>query len=121
MHHKDISITVANDERHGIHEEEGIPTMYFDQLTTIANHLNEIKRDDKISQPSLKYVEGEQHHITPDGIIHAIKGILPKNRRRSTRLTRRKLKNQDDWLEWQAAERTQLDQYEEQDTFSAPC
>ena len=47
--------------------------------------------------------------------------ILSKNKRKSNRLTRRKLKLQENWPLWQNSEYKQLSQYEDQDTFGPPC
>ena len=46
------------------------------------------------------------------GTLRAAKGIQPKNQRRSSKLTRKKLQLQHDWNDWQCAEWKQLDQYE---------
>ena len=56
-----------------------------------------------------------------EGTINAVKGILPKNQRRSRRLTRKRLKSQKDWEDWKHSEWKQLDQYDEQNTFGTPC
>ena len=47
--------------------------------------------------------------------------ILPKNKRKANKLTRRKLKMQENWPLWHASEWKQLDQYEDQHTFGLPC
>jgi hypothetical protein len=60
------------------------------------------------------------------GTIHAVKAampkaILPKSKQRSSKLTRRKLKHRNDWVEWLHSEWKQLDQYHAQHTFGEPC
>ena len=40
---KNFNITVSMDQKISLHHEQGIPMLYFDQLTTIANRLNQIK------------------------------------------------------------------------------
>ena len=40
---KNFNIIVSMDQKISLHHEQGIPMLYFDQLTTIANRLNQIK------------------------------------------------------------------------------
>ncbi len=40
----------ATDKSYGIHPQEGIPQMYFDQLNIIAKHLQELKNKPTICQ-----------------------------------------------------------------------
>ena len=107
--------------------------MYFDQLATTNNRLSEIKYNTRSSrkQPlaqindskeeSSKYVPKMINAYLTEGTIDAVKGILPKNKRKSRRLTRKWLKSQADWLEWKKSEWEQLDQYTKLDTFGPPC
>lgn len=120
-------------DKHAIHLEEGTPMIYFDQLAMIHDHLCNIKNEEssstiptitKLNQSSeesskycLRMIESYPKH----GTIKAVKAILPKNKRRGRRLTRKKLKNQDDWNDWLLSERKQLDQYHAQKTFGQPC
>ena len=77
--------------------------LYFDQLVSIADHLHNIKHDMSPSaeqqtnilnksQESKNVVKKIINAFTTHGTIKAIKAILPKNKRRSNRLTRQKLK-----------------------------
>lgn len=130
---KEISLLVSNDERQSIHHEEGVPLMYFDQLATINQHLNDIKYDTSSNTSSIiqkiesntestnTYLHKILQTYAKYGTLRSIKGILPKNKRRSTKLTRRKLQQQPDWNDWRKSEWKQLDQYEDQLTFSEPC
>ena len=43
-----------------------------------------------------------------------------KSTKKRARLTRKILKKQDDWFDWEASERKQLQQYEDQGMFSEP-
>ncbi len=61
------------------------------------------------------------HAVATQRTIRAAKSILPKNRRSSTKLTRRKLRKQPDWQEWLNSEFKQLDQYRDQQMFGEPC
>ena len=47
--------------------------------------------------------------------------IIPKGRRRGTKLNRSELRKHSDWQAWKEAEHKQLDQYEAQQTFGKPC
>ena len=47
--------------------------------------------------------------------------IIPKGRRRGTKLNRSELRKRSDWQAWKEAEHKQLDQYEAQQTFGKPC
>ena len=107
--------------------------LFFDQLSTIANHLSEIKYNTRSSKaPSINQInnssDASSKHVLRmidaylrEGTINAVKGILPKNKRRSRRLTRKRLKSQSDWNAWQQSEWKQLNQYEDQNTFGQPC
>ena len=65
--------------------------MYHDQLNIIATHLQTLKLETQL-----------QHHTNGSD------KILPH----AAKLTRRILKEQEDWTQWQTAEDTQLNQYE---------
>ena len=79
-------------------------------MNIIATHVAEIKDSTEEQRTRhRKYLE----EITP-------KIALMKSAKKRAKLTRRILKVQEDWLFWQAAERKQLDQYEEQGMFSKP-
>ena len=129
----EFTLHVGQMEKHGIHHDEGIPMIYFDQLAMIGRHLSNIKYDkhdnDVINPPRqvkanvmIKMLEA----YWTEGTIHAAKAqipkaILPKNRQRGLKLTRNKLKKQENWNKWQESEFKQLDQYRDQDTFGMPC
>ena len=116
-----------------MHHDEDIPMLYFDQLATIAKHLDSIKYDTTISETKnlqkanttinetksyfIKMLDAMAKH----GTLKSAKAILPKNRRSSTKLTRRKLKMLDTWHEWKQSEMKQLNQYHDQNMFGSPC
>ena len=130
---ENIYIRVSPEERAAIHHDEGVPMLYFDQLVTIAEHLHDIKHDQTSSteptmsklyrskQPQDAYLKNMIDTYKKHGTIKALKSILPKNKRRTKRLTRKILKARDDWDEWQASEYKQLDDYCNQRTFGEPC
>ena len=121
--HKSLSITVSPDERSALHQEEGVPMLYFDQLSTISGHLHSITYNLPNIKPHPLQSSKEPSTSTTPTIrkVTAKQGILPKNKRKANRLTRRKLKLQENWPLWQASEFKQLNQYENQDTFGLPC
>ena len=130
-----VTLTVATLRKSDLHPDDGVPLLYFDQLNTIGKHLKEIKQDE---QPAPHDTATQTQHIqnNEEASIQfyarilraastrqppkAIKGILPKSKQRSTKLTRRKLMKLDTWDTWQQSEYKQLQQYEDQSTFGAP-
>ena len=80
---KDITITVCQDDKQSMHHEEGIPIMYFDQLHTIAKHLHNIQHS---RMPTLRSTSSTSKI---NAILNNLQGIFPKNKRRSTKLTRK--------------------------------
>ena len=82
--------------------------MYFDQLVTISNHLQQIKHD--MVDKKLNGQPAETHTIAnkllsnaeclPNPVINALKQILPKSKMSNKRLTRKKLKSRDKWDLW---------------------
>ena len=78
-----------------MHPQMGIPILYHDQLNIIATHVSDIKET-----------------MEEQGATHQryLKAILPsvsilKSTKKKAKLTRRILKVQDDWFQWEAAER----------------
>ena len=127
---KSIQIKVSPVERSNIHQDEGVPMLYFDQLSTIATHLNSIKYDLPNISPHPVPTNNRKLSLRNStklvkSVIKVAKtskpAILPKNKRRGNRLTRRKLKLQEDWPVWKDSEWKQLDQYDDQNTFGPPC
>jgi dUTP pyrophosphatase len=118
-------------EKLPMHDDNGVPMMYFDQLNTIATHLQHIqngKEDNRINKQ-----ETRQHSTNPiikaiktlqnstNDTMNAITGILPKSKIQSKWLTRRKVKQSKEWETWKLAEWQQLDQYYGQKMFGEPC
>ena len=54
------------------------------------------------------------------GTLRAAEAILQKNKRASTKFTRRKLKKLRNWPKWQQSEFKQLNQYYDQHMFGEP-
>ena len=125
-----VKLTIGLMEKVPMHEDSGIPMLYFDQLHVISQHLQHIKNDclnEKVnsdeckhSYPSSKLAKALKRLDVP-GMIAALHGILPKNQMKSKRLTRKKLQNSRQWNTWKLAEWKQLDQYWDQKMFGKPC
>ena len=121
---KKFTIRVSQDQQNYIHPDNGVPMLYFDQLSTISTHLHNIKFKNKNTSPTppsiklnnssreqQRYISKIINAMKTYGNIKAAKPILPKNNRSSNKLTRQKLKNLPTWPEWQQSEYKQLDQY----------
>ena len=132
-HNKIFTITVSQDQKSPLHHEHGIPMLYFDQLATIQKHLTQLRlaqtsdtppkinRIDASNSETHKYFLKMLHAVKTYGTLRAAKAILPKNKRSSTKLTRRKLKKLPNWHQWQMSEYKQLNQYHDQKMFGEPC
>jgi dUTP pyrophosphatase len=106
-----LTIVFSTVEKQALHPQSSVPQLYFDQLNHIGKHLIAMKYD-----PS--WMSDEQHDSLVE--IKQLKGILPKGKRRSAKLTRRKLLTQDNWNDWKESEFLQLEQYEKQKMFGQP-
>ena len=124
-----VQLTIGVMDKVPMHDDSGIPMLYFDQLHVISQHLQHIKNNDmeerlqppnKQSYPSSKLAKAIKRLDIP-GMIAALHGILPKNKMKSKRLTRKKLQNSQQWDKWKSAEWKQLDQYWDQKMFGKPC
>ena len=105
-----VQITFATVQNLALHPQLHIPMMYHDQLNILAQHLKSIKDDFDTKHAAHKqYVNSLTASIATLTSTKKIK-----------KLTREILKSQDDWFEWEASERKQLNQYEAQHMFSKP-
>ena len=126
----EVTITVGTQEKLPMHDDNGIPIIYFDQLLAISEHLNHIKynqtdktinpSETKPSKPAIKLAKAITK-LSIKGMMAALHGILPKNKVSTKRLTRRKLQQSGQWDKWKASEWKQLDQYWNQKMFGEPC
>ena len=108
---KTFEIEFGMMEKKAMHPQHSVPQLYFDQLNQIGKHLFQMRYDpaweaDELDNPAIR-------KATPKG------GIVPRGKRRSVKLTRRKLKNSRDWDKWKQSEYLQLDQYEQQQMFGS--
>lgn len=88
-----------------IHPETGTTQITFDQFVTIAKHHQDIREAD--SSPTIVDVDSIDPTLSSKPTVNS--------------LTRGKLIKQEDWKEWELAEKAQLDLYETQNMFSKPA
>ena len=87
-----------------LHPETGTTQITFDQFVSIANHHQDIQKDTDFT------INVDQDAVDPN----------PTNPTMIHNLTRGKLIKQEDWNEWENAEKAQLDLYETQNMFTTP-
>ena len=88
-----------------IHPETGLPQLNFDQFL----HISKIHQDVITNSKSIYHTQDIDDH---DNIV--VNKITERN------FTRRQLLKRDDWSDWEASEKLQLDQYERQKMFGTP-
>jgi deoxyuridine 5'-triphosphate nucleotidohydrolase len=126
--------------KQAMHPQLGIPQVYHDQMNIIGEHLWDIAHDPKWANTMkeelvlpispakasriMKLTRAKMGKDKFWSLLHHLpswyKIALVKKTKRK-KLTRRFLKQQDDWDDWRKSEKKQLDQYESQKTFGAPC
>ena len=84
-----------------LHPETGTTQITFDQFIAIAEHHQELREEPRSTMP----IDPEDINPIPP-IVHS--------------LTRTKLIKQNDWKDWELAEKNQLDLYQTQNMFSSP-
>ena len=100
-----IKVTLIPPTPTDIHPETGLPQLNFDQFL----HISKVHQDIITESNSIHH----EHEIDdPDKII--VNKISDRN------FTRRQLLKREDWKEWEASEKLQLDQYERQRMFGPP-
>lgn len=99
---RSVPITFAFDEIRNTISSQGVPQLYFDQMTAIRDHLRAIKerRDVELT-------------TTVDGVVHRVDTGKQK-------LTYRILRQREDFEDWRQSTFKQLDQYERQHMFGTP-
>ena len=113
-----MTLLVGLNERRAMHDSAGIPMMYFDQLVTISQHLQQIKPDmgNELlnGQPADKSMDVMNDKIKSQfpnlakPVIKVLQKMLPKSKMASKRLTHKKLKSGNQWDLWQLSEYKQL-------------
>ena len=93
-----------------MHPQTGVPIIFHDQLNVISQHLASMKLDEQATN--------EKHQRYLNAVLPTVHAVKSKKKR--AKLTRKILKQQDDWNEWLLSEHKQLQQYEDQGMFSEP-
>lgn len=127
--HKDSFINLncvfAIDKSYGIHPQEGIPQLYFDQLNVIAQHLKQIAK----SSPTVRQAvdPGDNPAETPAEISPTNPEGSPPDPEpppdhsdRVNFFKLKQLKQREDWEQWRQSRCKMLDQYQDQGMFSQP-
>jgi hypothetical protein len=128
--HTTVTLEIGLSEKLPMHDDHSIPMMYFDQLNTVATHLEHIKTNNgalsinpsenkKATTPIRKAIQILQ--TAKSNTISKLTGILPKSKIKSKKLTRKKVQASKEWETWKLAEWQQLDQYFGQKMFGEPC
>ena len=121
-----VTIGFATISKQSMHPQKGIPQMYHDQMNVIGKHLWDMANDPEwnsdvenalpllevIRKDPMKFSPADRKKLKDLLSIHSLK--------KQRKLTRKILKDQDDWEDWRQSEFKQLDQYEDQQTFGEP-
>ena len=116
-------------EKQAMQPQMGIPQVYQDQMNMIGKHLWEIQNDPDWSERVNNAVPVMEALNRNDTIFnkndqarmaHAGMPIYINAAKMTKKLTRKRLKAQKDWHEWQKSEWKQLDAYRDQDMFEPP-
>lgn len=86
-------------EKQALHPQLGVPQLYFDQMHHIGQHLFHLNTDPDWQTDAQR----EDGPVEPPPSIKVSKQrqtVLPKSKRRGTKLTRRKLLLRGDWQIW---------------------
>ena len=125
-----IDITFATIEKQSMHPQFGVPHLYHDQMNIIAKHLWELNHkpewskdiDEDIITPFV--LDADKKIKTKYSPVARKRGKLATMQCKITKapkkLTRKYLKQQDDWDDWNKSEFKQLDQYHAQNTLGLP-
>jgi len=104
-----INCKFAVDRSYGIHPQEGIPQLYFDQLNTIAKHLQDIR-------PTVRQLQPHTPTTEPSKIPTPT--AAPPEEPSSQAFTLKQLKQRADWPEWKQSRFKMFDQYKAQGMYS---
>ena len=98
----DVILHIGLNEKLPMNDTQGVPMMYFDQLNTVATHLQQIKNNEghkvihpeetKNHQSNIVIKTLDRLRASKANVISKLTEILPKSKIRSNRLTRKKVK-----------------------------
>ena len=106
----EVQLTFLTVEKVPIHTQQGIPQLFHDQLNILAKHHQELREEATITASHISPLEDDNPTIAQ----------VQKQPDSPKKLTRRYLKQCDDWEEWKDSEAKQLNQYHQQGMFSNP-
>ena len=125
--HAQLNVKFGTSRTHSIHPQLGVPQIYHDQLDVIGKHLwnlSQQKHHRKWTPIDLQQVtlNNNTKKILPRHVIRKLQHVIKSSKtpKKPKKLTRRYLQQQEDWLDWWKSEHKQLEQYQEQNTFSKP-
>jgi hypothetical protein len=108
----------ATDKSYGIHPQEGVPQLYFNQLNITAQHLkNEAKVRALLCEP---YQPAESNTTEELDMARPPDPEPPPETDRGKFYKLKQLKQRPDWPEWKISKYRMLDQYLNQGMFSNP-
>ena len=110
-----LQCVFATDKSYGIHPQEGIPQLYFDQLNIIAQHLQNIRKQ-STSKPTVRQAANPLGNPS----VPRPEPEPPPDPDRGRFFKLKELKQRSDWSEWKQSKFKMLDQYHEQGMFSQP-
>ena len=91
-----------------IHPQIGVPIVFHDQLNMIGKHLAEIRQHFE--------EQNKKHQLFLGNILPKV--TLVKFTKKKRKVTRKILKQHQDWNDRPSSEHEQLDQYEKEGIFS---
>ena len=105
---QELEIGFATIERSSMHPQHGIPQLYQDQLNIIGEHLWELSHNPEWQQeieealPCLEVVKEDMYADLSDEDKAALhKALQAKSVKKQPKLTRKLLKQRNDWHDWQ--------------------
>ncbi len=122
----EVTIVFATSDKFAINPQMGLPQLYHDQMNIIGKHLWDIQNDAAWSErvnnaiPFLESVNRDTVVLTKEdrkSLINAGFPVRIHSVKTQRKLTRKILKQRQDWPDWQESEWKQLDQYRDQDMF----
>ena len=125
---QEILVQYSTVEKQSMQPQMGIPQVYMDQMNIIGQHLWEIQNDPAWAErvnnamPAMEALNRDDVIFTKNdrARMHHAGMHVKAAKVTGKKLTRKRLKAQDDWNEWQASEWKQLDAYRDQDMFDQP-
>jgi hypothetical protein len=109
-------LIIATDRSYGVHPMEGILQIHFDQLNTIAKHLEDIKRDEEAARMAELPLPAQATvcRATPETHVDPAPPPEPPPEELAQAFTKKQLLKRNDWPDWKQGIYKQLSQYWDQ-------